>query len=269
MRRKILIGLLVVTLLAAGFAAMVREARADAVPVESYIISQLVVEINRVVTILNSVLDSNNALTGDITTDDITAAGADTASLDFNYPASTNSQMATVTHKSATAVGSMADNNYVRYIMLDAVDASTNANNNYVYADAKATDETHGSEDGQWELGFMSGGSLVEVLIGSSAAGAMAMTLPAGMEASVDGKWAAVGPDATTGQMVLGADVTATGTTMTNAFATAFGAAPRVVCTYIEAATTNIYLGTVTASNFISFHESSKNYNYIAVGQRP
>jgi hypothetical protein len=205
----------------------------------------------------------------DITTDDITAAGADTASLDFNYPASTNAQMATVTHKSATAVGSMADNNYVRYIMLDAVDASTNANNNYVYADVKATDETHGSEDGQWELGFMSGGSLVEVLIGSSAAGAMALTLPAGMEASVDGKWAVVGPDATTGQMILGADVTATGTTMTNSFATTFGAAPKVVCTYTEAATTNIYLGTVTASNFISFHESSKNYNYIAIGQRP
>jgi len=94
-------------------------------------------------------------------------------------------------------------------------------------------------------------------------------TLAVTGETSVDGKYAVVGPDATTPQMVLAAAVTSTGTTMTNTFATVFGAAPIVTLTYTESATTELYLGTVTASNFISFHESSKNYAYIAVGQRP
>ena len=87
----------------------------------------------------------------DIKTDDITASGADTASLDFNYPASTNAQMATITHKSATAVANLNDNDYVRYILLNMYNSATAAVN-YVYMDAEADDVTTATEDGSLDI---------------------------------------------------------------------------------------------------------------------
>ena len=92
------------------------------------------------------------------------------------------------------------------------------------------------------------------------------------LDVSVDSKYAVVGQDATTGMMVLGSNVTATAVALqTNTFATAFGAAPVVTCTYTEAPgiTTNIYLGTITASNFICTVAPDKNFSYIAIGSRP
>jgi hypothetical protein len=91
-------------------------------------------------------------------------------------------------------------------------------------------------------------------------------------EWTVDGKYAAVGGDATTGLMVLKADVTAgTNATETVAFATVFGAAPTVVCTYTEdpGDVPPIFVTSVTASNFVANITADKNYGYIAVGTRP
>jgi hypothetical protein len=245
------------------------------------------------------------AMTGDITCDDITASGADTASLDLNIPASTNAQMGTITVKSATAVANMDDNDYVRYILLNAYDSATAACN-YAYMDVEADDVTTDSQDGSIDF-YVEINSTATKVLDLSASGAefgtlqvlstaadlgdgdltnvgaiscdsigadgTAVAINTGTgEVTLDGKYATVGPDATTGLMVLGASITATGTTMTNTFATTFGAAPIVTLTYTEdpgTATNSLYLGTITASNFISFHVSSKNYSYIAVGQRP
>lgn len=61
MKRWVYGALVCAMVMAAGFG--VRVAFADATPVKSYVISELVTEINRVVTIVNSVLDANNQLT--------------------------------------------------------------------------------------------------------------------------------------------------------------------------------------------------------------
>ena len=98
------------------------------------------------------------------------------------------------------------------------------------------------------------------------------ITMVAGAELTVDGKYAVTGGDATTGLMVLNADVTALAyATQTNAFATVFGAAPTVVCTYTEdpGDVRPLFVTSVTASNFIANQASEKNYSYIAVGTRP
>ena len=89
-------------------------------------------------------------------------------------------------------------------------------------------------------------------------------------EAVVDGKYATVGPDATTGLMIQSGNVTAVGTLETNTFAVAFGAAPVVMLTSEEATTgVSPWVGTVTASNFTCTVESSKDYAYVAIGARP
>jgi hypothetical protein len=91
-------------------------------------------------------------------------------------------------------------------------------------------------------------------------------------EATVDGKYAVVGPDATTALMVLSASITATSATLqTNAFATTFGAAPVVTATYTEdpGDVRPIWVSAVTASNVIFSITGDKNYAYTAVGARP
>jgi len=88
----------------------------------------------------------------------------------------------------------------------------------------------------------------------------------------VTSKYPVVGPDATTGLMTLAASVTAgAGATETNTFATAFGAAPVVVCTYTEdpGDVRPIFVTSVTASNFVANITADKNYSYVAIGQRP
>jgi hypothetical protein len=95
-------------------------------------------------------------------------------------------------------------------------------------------------------------------------------------EATVDGKYATVGPDATTpvmhdyGNATIGA-----GGTITQAFTTAFGAAPRTLLTYAEnpGDSTNVnvslYSTTETTTNFIITGVASKEVHWYAVGQRP
>jgi len=91
-------------------------------------------------------------------------------------------------------------------------------------------------------------------------------------EVTIDSKYAVVGPDASTGLMVQGALVTSTAVPLqTNAFATVFGATPVVVASYSEdpGNSTNIYITTITVSNFLCTVEGDKNFSYIAIGARP
>ena len=100
-------------------------------------------------------------------------------------------------------------------------------------------------------------------------------TLPADVvsaEFTVDGKYAAVGPDATTGLMLQ----TVSGTTsadgsVTQLFTVAFGAAPVVTWDYTEdpGVSSSNWVGTVTASNVIIHGAASKTWAGIAVGTRP
>ena len=122
--------------------------------------------------------------------------------------------------------------------------------------------------NGGFDSGAASTATNITMDIGSTLA---ADNLTVASEATVDGKYAVVGPNAATGLMVQAASIIATGTTMTNTFGVEFGATPIVTLTYYDTlVTTNqLWLGTVTSSNFISFHAESINYNYIAVGARP
>lgn len=89
------------------------------------------------------------------------------------------------------------------------------------------------------------------------------------------GRFAVTGPDASTGQMILGAAVTSTSVAVqTNTFATAFasGATPIITCTYTEAVTGSeppIQITTIASNQFICTVEADKNFNYIAIGNRP
>jgi len=166
--------------------------------------------------------------------------------------------------------GSMADDDLYE-IVFRGPDTASNATD-YVVLQGQITDNTTATEDGMAKINFISGGAAKSVSIGSSAAGAMAMTLPAGMEASIDGKWAVVGPDATGGLMVQAASITATGATLqTNTFATAFGSAPIVTGTYTEdpGGDETLWIVSVSSSTVVFTTVASKNYSYIAVGARP
>ncbi len=94
-------------------------------------------------------------------------------------------------------------------------------------------------------------------------------------EASVDGKYGTVGPDATTGLMLEAGTVALTaGGTVTQAFTAVFGAAPNVVGTYADdpGNSTNVNIAlyfAATTSNFLATGVASKNLDWVAVGQRP
>lgn len=98
-------------------------------------------------------------------------------------------------------------------------------------------------------------------------------------ETTTDGKYAAVGPDATTGLMI----VTGTGTNgqTTVTFGTTFNAAPKVCLSWTDdisgaSAVTNGALSatSITSSNFVpktaaAIGVAVTNFNYIAIGARP
>jgi len=91
-------------------------------------------------------------------------------------------------------------------------------------------------------------------------------------DCAIDGKYAVVGGDATTGLMIQAAKITATAALLqTNSFAVAFATAPIVTVSYAEdaGADTRIFTTTITASNFVCSGVADKDFNYIAVGARP
>ena len=210
-------------------------------------------------------------VTGDITTDDINASGADSASLDVNVPASTNAQMGTITVKSATAVASLDDADYIEYNLLNMYNSAT-AVVDYAYMRAVADDVTTATEDGALEF-YVEINSTATKVLDLDASGATVTALSTGTgEATIDGKYAVVGGDASTGLMIQKGAITSTATgPQTNSFATVFGAAPTVVCTYTEdpGDVQPLYVTGVTESNFICTVTADKNFAYIAVGARP
>lgn len=133
-------------------------------------------------------------------------------------------------------------------------------------------DNTTNTEDSAVEVYIQVAGTSTKAL-DLNASGATVTALSTGTgEATVDGKYAVVGPDATSGLMVLAATITSTSDApQTNSFATAFGAAPIVTCTYTEdpGDVQPLYVTNITTTNFVCTVTADKNFNYIAVGQRP
>lgn len=92
-----------------------------------------------------------------------------------------------------------------------------------------------------------------------------------GGEATVDGKYVAVGPNATAGLMIQTGTNSITETAVqTNWFAVVFGAAPIVTANYTATSEgANICFTSITPSNFICTATESSTFNYIAIGSRP
>jgi hypothetical protein len=91
-------------------------------------------------------------------------------------------------------------------------------------------------------------------------------------ETTLSGKYAVVGPDASTGLMILQASITAPNQALvTNAFATTFGAAPVVTASYTEdpGDVRPIFVSSVASNQVVFGITADKNYAYTAVGTRP
>jgi len=100
-------------------------------------------------------------------------------------------------------------------------------------------------------------------------------TLPAlgtSGEVTIDGKYAAVGPDATTGLMLQkGTNTLGANGLVTNALSVSFGAAPVVVCGYNGAAgaATNVYASTVASNSIVITGAAGAGVVWHAIGTRP
>jgi len=227
---------------------------------------------------LTSVIDANNALieAGTITQNqlllengEIVDNGTDAdITITFDDDATTLGQVIIGSSINAT---NLADNDVIEII--GRADDSASNDTDYATIQLKATDVTSATEDGQILLQGQTAGSEATFLtIGSSAGAVLAASFLTGMEVSVDGKWAVVGPDATTGLMVQSGSKTGdAGTTDTNTFTTAFGAAPIVMLEYTEApgADTAKYIVSTATTQFVAEVVASKNYAWIAIGERP
>lgn len=259
MKKLVIVGM-------AAAMVVIGAARGDST-VSSFAVPQLISEINAA---LANPVHTSAEVNGDITlANDETIDNATDAKVrvTFNDDAAVLGEFIL---ESDNAFASVADNDSVG-ILFKAYNSVT-AKTEYASIDLEVTDVTDGTEDGRVTINFLSGGAAKAVNIGSSAAGAMALTLPAGMEANVDGKYAIVGGDATTGLMVLkGAVTSGTGTTETVTFGTVFGAAPIVTCTYTEdpGDVRPLFVTSVTPSNFVANITADMNFGYIAVGTRP
>ena len=148
------------------------------------------------------------------------------------------------------------------------LNAMHDAGTNVAYASLRVTidDASNGTEDASvttWVK--VNGTNIAQEVVDSTG-----ISTPG--EATVDGKYAIVGGDASTGLMLQKAAITSSGATIqTNSFAVAFGAAPIVVCTYTEdpGSAEAPYVQSVTATNFECVVVADKNFGYIAVGTRP
>lgn len=120
----------------------------------------------------------------------------------------------------------------------------------------------------------VTGAATVGTTLGVTGVATFTATPVFSTEAAVDGKWATVGPDATTGLMIQTTNVTMhAGTVWTNTWLTSFanGSTPIVVGSYTEepgdvrplfvlSSASNVCTVTVTAD---------KNFNLIGIGARP
>ncbi len=89
-------------------------------------------------------------------------------------------------------------------------------------------------------------------------------------EVRIDGKYAAVGPNATAGLMLqTGTNAISTITVVTNTFTVAFGAAPKVFCQALTAVSTNIVVTSASTTGFVCTAPEGTAFQYLAVGTRP
>jgi hypothetical protein len=210
---------------------------------------------------------------GDIVLTDVTASGNITSTAG-DISASAGDVSATQTASGTVSVATFtAGENADAKLILDADDGDDNADTWTIESEATGNDLSvvnHTTE----VLNLTSAGNLQ--VDGSFTASSGNITASSGNlvgdEATVDGKYAVTGGDATTGLMIQKAAITSTATALqTNSFAVTFGAAPTVVCTYTEdpGDVRPIFVTTVTASNFVASVTADKNFAYIAVGTRP
>jgi len=213
--------------------------------------------------------------------------------------------------KSLNAFGSVADDDNIVINLLEAKDSANN-NQVYASLISTATDVTSATEDSTVGVNIMVAGILTEILAASGTGvvidgaltadniatttdevtghftiasnltvnGTSTLTgvatftaTPIVPEATVDGKYAVVGGDASTGLMVQSAAITSTSEALqTNTFAVAFGAAPVVTANYTEDPGTSPespWVVSVNATTVVFAIAADKNYSYIAVGARP
>jgi hypothetical protein len=86
-------------------------------------------------------------------------------------------------------------------------------------------------------------------------------------EATVDGKYAVVGGDASTAMMIQKGGSVSNGVTVT--FPAVFGATPVVILGAQESTATVPYASSITVSNFVVNGEAGKVQSWVAVGTRP
>jgi len=225
---------------------------------------------------------------------DITGTGGVTATLNINYPAAQGTN--TVTEKFS---GVMGDGNNRVWQITGANDSNETV---VLYKEVVTLDDnTTNTEDTAYEIWIEKAGVLTKVVdvdaLGAAIVGNVAGTTIGGitqanlvdksatesvtgawsytLDVSVDAKYAVVGPDATTGLMIVTGTFTNLQPTIT--FGTVFASAPKVCANWtsdISAATgTNYAIGvtSVTASNWVpkTVATASLNGNYIAIGARP
>jgi hypothetical protein len=221
------------------------------------------------------VADVTGGVTGDVTTDDINASGANTATLDVNLGANTNVTMSTVTYKQSTPALNVEDGDKRIQVELSANNNSSQTVS-YVTEEYIVSDATDTTEDGSKVIKIMKDGADTTVSTldasGLTIVGNVAGTTLSGNEATIDGKYGVVGGDASTGLMVQAASITSTSSTLqTNAFAVAFGAAPVVTVSYTEdpGSAEAPWIVSVASNQVVVTTVADKNYSYIAVGARP
>jgi hypothetical protein len=206
----------------------------------------------------------------DIKTDDINMSGAVGDTLGFNVTkaVTVTGLTATVSGANVTASGGGKDTDYVNYKWL-TMDNDSSESVDWAYWYVVVDDETTNTEDTAVELYIQVGGVATKALdVNASGLAVTALNTGTG-EATVDGKYAVVGGDATTGLMIQKGDGAAVTNGATVTFPTVFGGVPTVILGADESTTTVPYPSSVTASNFVVNGEAAKVQNWIAVGTRP
>jgi hypothetical protein len=207
---------------------------------------------------------------GDLTGDDINMSGAVSDTLGFNdtKAVTVTGLTATVNFANITASGGGKDTDYVNYKWL-TMDNDSSESVDWAYWYVVVDDETTNTEDTAVELYIQVGGVATKALdVNASGLAVTALNTGTG-EATVDGKYAVVGGDATTGLMIQKGDGAAVTNGATVTFPTVFGGVPTVILGADESTTTVPYPSSVTASNFVVNGEAAKVQNWIAVGTRP
>jgi len=207
----------------------------------------------------------------DILTDDINMAGTALDSLGINKAkaVTVTGLVATVTLADIAAASTAIDTDYVQFKFFSMANDATQ-DLTWAYMNIVIDDASDGSEDAALELYTVIGGATVQWANVDAAGvdlGTLNLLAP---EANVDGKYATVGGDASTGIMILsgGGAAATNGNTIT--FPTVFGTqTPIVIVGAGESTTTAPYASTINATNFLMNGEAGKAHEWVAYGTRP